>query len=415
VDLGWIGLGKLGLPCALVLASRGGHRVTGYDISRHPRSILHGQEQPPCEEGLEKLLDGDHELSVADSIAEVVEAAEVVFVAVQTPHGPDYGGDRPAPAERRDFEYQFLVSACRQVCAEASRQQKKITMVVVSTVLPGTCDRLVRPLLGDYVSLVYNPFFIAMGTVIRDFCAPEFVLAGSDNPVAAALLMEIYGELHDRPVVVVSIPTAELVKVSYNTFISMKVVFANMIMEICHRTGADCDNVVSVLGYATERVISTRYLRGGMVDGGPCHPRDLIAMSWLSERLDLSCDFMGDLVRAREAQAGWLADVAVEYAELRGLPLTLVGKSYKPETSLTDGSPALLVGSLLSARGRAFGHYGLNDALVTVRSATPRVFLITTQHAEFTSLAWPEGSVVIDPFGYIRDRTGVTVIRVGRK
>jgi UDPglucose 6-dehydrogenase len=415
VDVGWVGLGKLGLACALTLASKGGHSVTGYDISPRPRKILLGQEDPPAEEGLADLLSDAHQLVVAHSTDAVVGAADVVFVAVQTPHDPEYGGDRPAPEERRDFEYQFLVSACREVCAAASRQQKKITMVVVSTVLPGTCDRLIRPLLNEFVTLIYNPFFIAMGTVIRDFCSPEFVLAGADDPADTATLLEVYGKLHDRPVLAVSIPSAELSKVSYNTFISMKVALGNMIMEICHNTGADCDQVVSVLSRATDRVISPRYLHGGMGDGGPCHPRDLIAMSWLAERLDLSCDLMGVLVRAREAQAGWLASLAEDYASLTGLPLTLLGKSYKPESSLTDGSPALLAGSLLSARGRAFGHYGLDDALVRIRSATPRVFLITTRHPEFVSLAWPEGSVVVDPFGYVHDRPGVTVVRVGRK
>jgi len=350
-------------------------------------------------------------VTLADSVAEVVTKADVVFVAVQTPHAPEYGGDKPTPDERRDFEYGFLVEACRAVCSAANTQERDITLVVVSTVLPGTCDRLVRPLLGSHVTLVYNPFFIAMGTTVDDFLNPEFVLAGVDHREDFEPVREVYASVigPKTRVAHMSIASAELTKVAYNTFISAKIVFANTLMEICHSTGADVDDVTDALALAKDRLISPKYLRAGMGDGGACHPRDLIAMSWLAQRLDLSYDLLGELAQAREAQTEWLSELVGRWCEQTGLEPFVVGKSYKPESPLTYGSPAVLLADMLGAD--AWDPYVDHVPLVRGRS----VFVIGTMHPQFRTHEWPAGSVVIDPWGYIPDQAGVTVVRVGRK
>jgi UDPglucose 6-dehydrogenase len=411
MNIGWLGLGKLGLPCALVLAHRG-HQVTGYDVSDHPRKILEGVEPLPQEKDLDVLAALAH-IGLAGSVGDLVVASDVVFVAVQTPHAPAYGGEQPMPPERRDFEYGYLIQAVRDVAAEAERQGKHVTIVVVSTVLPGTFNRHLRSLANRWTTLVYNPFFIAMGTTVDDFNNPEFVLVGADREADWKPLADIYRQVHNRPLRVMSIESAELAKVAYNTFISAKIVFANTLMEVCHKTGADCDAVTEVLAAATRRVCSPAYLSGGMGDGGACHPRDLIAMSWLAQRLDLSTDLMGYLANAREAQTGWLADLVEQWAAQTGLPVVLLGKAYKPESDLTAGSPALLLAGMLRARGLdvAHGDPYSNDLWVPEQA----VFVVGTKHALFGQLEFGSGSVVLDPFGYIPDRPGVTVVRIGRK
>lgn len=410
--LGWIGLGKLGFTSALTFASRG-HQVTGYDISDVPRKILEGVGPLPREAGIERLL-AETPLRIVDSIDSVVAESEVVFVAVQTPHAPEYGGEVLAPESRADFEYGFLTQAVRAVAGSACEQERDITIVVVSTVLPGTFNRFLRPLMNPHVRLVYNPFFIAMGTTINDLLDPEFVLIGVDDPSDVDILFDIYRELHSRPLQVVSVETAELTKVSYNTFISLKILFANMIMEICHKTGADCDSVIDCLSYATDRVISSKYLRGGMGDGGHCHPRDLIAMSWLSQRLELSTDIMGFAVRAREAQTRWLADLIIEWSDLVNLDVVILGLSYKPESDLIGGSPSLLLLRMLESRDIDVTSYDPYIDLYYSLSGKA-LYFIGTKHAQFADISFAHGSVVIDPFGYIPDQSGVTVIRVGRK
>lgn len=417
--VGFCGLGKLGLVCALVLAKHGGHHVIGYDPSSRPGEILRGETPPPQEEGIEALLGAD--LTLACSPAELVATTDgVVFVAVQTPHSPAYGGERPMPEEPRDFEYQHLVQAVRDLCRAAAEQEKPVTLAVVSTCLPGTMNRLIRPLLNRWTTLVYTPAFIAMGTTVADYLNPEFVLLGADDPRHVDPVLDIYATVHDRPAQIMGIESAELTKVAYNVVISTKIVVANALMEICHKTGADCDAVTDALAAATDRVVSAKYMRGGMGDGGHCHPRDLIAMSWLAQRLDLSTDVLGYMARAREAQSGWLADLTQQWAEQTGLDVMILGKAYKPGSDLTGGSPALLLAHQLKERGVDFDHRDPHtdpyfEGMDDVPSPQQRVYVIATRHDAFLDYRFPPGSVVIDPHGYMPDQPGVTTIRVGRK
>ena len=147
-----------------------------------------------------------------------------------------------------------------------------------------------------------------MGTTIRDYLNPEFVLLGVRDPDAANTLEAYYATLVKAKVYRTSIDNAELIKVAYNTFIGMKIVYSNVMMEICQKIPAtDVDQVMQGIKLSTRRLISTAYLDGGMGDGGGCHPRDNIAMSWLARKLDLSYDWFESVMRAREAQATWLA------------------------------------------------------------------------------------------------------------
>jgi UDPglucose 6-dehydrogenase len=338
-------MGKIGLPIALVLEQHGGHTVVGYDSSPQPVEILYGRARPPQEAGLAELI-ASTDIAIAKDPAEVVRRSDgLVLVAVQTPHAPEYGGEVPQPPEPRDFEYGYLVQAVRDVARAAADQRKWTLIVVVSTCLPGTVDRVLRPLLNDFTELVYNPAFIAMGTTVADFLNPEFVLLGTDfsQGHAVARVKELYATLHSRPVVTMSVTSAELTKVAYNVFISMKIVFANMLAELAEGTGADCDDVAGALALATDRVVSPKYLSGGMGDGGHCHPRDLIALDWLSQRLELSANVAGFLADAREQQSRGLAQTVHRWARQTGMAVCLLGKAYKPESDLTGGSPALLL------------------------------------------------------------------------
>lgn len=415
-NVSWIGLGKLGLTCALALEKHGGHQVTGYDPSPRAAQILKGEAPPPEETGIEELLNGSR-LRIVGSPAEAVSATDgIVMLSVQTPHDPRYGGETPIVDEPVDFEYGYLVQAVRDVATAAEQQGKQITLVVISTVLPGTTRAHLAPLCGPNARLVYGPYFIAMSTTVQDFLQPEFILLGSDNPEAIADVADLYRTVHDRPIHAVSIESAELTKVAYNCFISMKIVFANMVMEICHKTGADCDAVADGLALATDRITSPAYMRGGMGDSGACHPRDNQAMSWLASRLDLSADLMGFVSEAREQQSAWLADLVEHWHRMNGLPICLLGKAYKPNVSLTQGSAGLLLADQLRARGLDLEHWDPHvDKSGTFAPEEPGVFVIATRHDAFLDYRFPPGSVAIDPHGYMPDQPGVTTVHVGRK
>lgn len=466
-----IGVGKLGYPVAMAWALA--HDIVGFDLSPAAYEIMRTRKYPHREERAQEMLERTT-FRMVDSYADAVAHADVVFVAVQTPHKPEYEGLNRMPEERADFDYGALVTAVRAVAHEALVQKKRITVVVISTCLPGTCDREVRPLLNEYTGFVYAPMFIAMGTTIADALNPEFVLLGCNDrsSVDLELVRQFFREVHGQlesvtestgsnvfhngewkspqpsqtkrykmiPHAVMSVASAELCKVFYNVFLGQKINMANAAMEIAHKVGANIDDVTDALALATDRVVSPKYMRGGMGDGGGCHPRDQIALSWLAERLDLSHDVFGDMIKARERQTEWLADLAENESREGKLPIVILGKAYKKGTNLTLGSPAILLKNILDERPhlqvnqwdphvdgyeRAFRWFV--DWTDEWREkppkmlGAPRIYIIATDHDEFFDMKFnvrtdTEGqSVVIDPWGKMKDQDGVKVIRVGRR
>jgi UDPglucose 6-dehydrogenase len=408
MNVGFIGLGKLGLPCALAINNKG-HQVWGYDINPQVKEILDTKVLPYREEGSPELLQ-THTINFG-SVQDVVNNSEIIFVPIQTPHDYKYEGCTRIPQERDDFNYAYLKSGIQALSNAIANQSENKVVIIISTVLPGTIEREIKPIIKDNpkFKLCYNPFFIAMGTTLHDFTHPEFVLFGVDDEWAAETAEKLYKTLHDRPFYKTDIVNAELIKVCYNTFIGMKIVFANTVMEICHKTGASVDGVMGGIKLANERLISPKYLNGGMGDGGGCHPRDNIAMSWLAKKLDLSHNFFEDIMAAREDQTEFLADLIMDHDG----PYYILGKTFKEETNLILGSPAILLANILTERDVEYTHYDpfIDEVKPEFKSG---VYFIATKHSEFKNYKFPEGSVVIDVWRYL-DITdeNVKYIKVG--
>ena len=226
MNIGFIGLGKLGLPCALA-AEDAGHKIFGYDINPNVEEILKTKVLPYREEGAQVLLE-KNEINWS-SIAEVVSNSDIIFVPIQTPHDEKYEGVTRLPEERIDFDYTYLKAGMKSLSEEILRQGEDKIVVIISTVLPGTVRREIKPLLNDHVKLCYNPFFIAMGTTIKDFTNPEFILFGVDDENAYNVAKEFYSTLHNKPVYKCTIEESEMIKVTYNTYITMKICLANTV------------------------------------------------------------------------------------------------------------------------------------------------------------------------------------------
>lgn len=393
--IGFIGLGKLGLPCALAMNQKG-HQVWGYDINPNVNDILKTKKIPYKEKGADELLE-NHSINFG-SVKDVVENSDIIFVPIQTPHEYIYEGCTRIPNERDDFNYDILKEGIKTLSNEIENQSNSKIVIIISTVLPGTIEREILPLIknNDKFLLGYNPYFIAMGTTIDDFLNPEFVLFGTNNGTIVETVKEFYSTIHNKPLYVTKIKNAELIKVSYNTFIGMKIVFSNTIMEMCHKIGANVDEVLGGIKLANDRIISTKYLNGGMGDGGGCHPRDNIAMSWLSDKINLSHNFFEDIMEARENQTDFLADIILEHDG----PYYILGKTFKEETNLILGSPAILLGNILKERNVEFTHY---DPFVdeVIPEFERGVYFIATKHSEFKNIDFPKGSTVIDVWRYL--------------
>jgi len=407
--IGFMGLGKLGLPCSLAVEHFGGYSVLAYDPAPGVAEILESRVLPFQEENAQDLLEQTAIRLV--STVELVKKSDLIFIPIQTPHEPRYEGITRLPEERQGFDYTYLRDGISQLSYECARQKRSTILVIISTVLPGTVDKVIRPLLNSYTRLVYNPFFIAMGTCIEDFVHPEFILLGVDDPKTADEVEDFYRGFIDAPVERMSIASAEMTKVSYNTAITSKICIANTIMEMCHRIpGANCDDVTRAMQHATKRVVSPMYMGGGMGDGGGCHPRDNIALSALAQQLGLSYDWYEHLMKCREAQAEWLADMMMSYT----LPKVILGITFKPETDLVTGSPALLIKNLLEEKGATVHTYDPDLPETTDKLPTgAAVFLIGCKKDEFVGWDFPAGSIVIDPHRFIPDQDGVQVIRIG--
>ncbi len=412
MNIGFVGLGKLGLPCALAVDSVSEHKVIGYDVDKKIKDYLDKREIPYREKDSEKYLK-NHNIEFL-SLNEVVKNSEIIFVPIQTPHDPLYDGVTRLPDTRVDFDYKFLIDGVKKISDEIEKIGEERIVVIISTVLPGTIEKQIKPILSKYIKLSYNPFFIAMGTTIDDFLNPEFVLLGIDDTDAAKKLKEFYKTLHDKEVYECTIDEAELIKVSYNTFITMKICLANTVTEMSHKlNNVNTDNVMSALKLANQRLISDKYLNGGMGDGGGCHPRDNIALSWLSREVDLSYDWYENLMISREKHTEWLADLSIDYSKSTGLEIVILGKSFKKETNLINGSPSYLLNSILKEKNYKAEMFDPFIDEEEFSQDSPKVFFIGTNHDVFKEYEFPKGSVVIDPWRIITNDKDIELVSIG--
>lgn len=402
--VGMVGCGKLGLMVALTIESKG-HEVKGYDVNPLIKSYLQDRAIPFQEEQADELL-SKTKMEIV-SLEDLCTWADILFLAPQTPHDPKFDGTHLLPTERRDFDYKHLFSCVMQVDSCLDREK---VCVVISTVLPGTMQTHIIPFISDRFKIVYEPLFIAMGTVYKDFLNPEFVLVGVDEygEGAADTLAEFYKTIHSKPLLKTDIKTAEGIKVFYNTFITAKTVLANFYGEMAERLGMNVDDIYEAICLSTDRLLSPKYLKAGMGDGGGCHPRDNIALSFVSQKIGSSFDLAEAFMLAREKHAEWLARIITgEAASTHTEVIYILGRSFKPETNIESGSPSILVSNILN-------DWRVPHSIVEDMNPTERgVYFIGTQHQRYRDYVFPIGSTVIDPFRYLVKQDGVKLVRIG--
>ena len=327
--IGFIGLGKLGMPCAEAIANKGFH-VAGYDI-KDKRSDL---------------------VEIRNSIEDLCRDRDIIFVATPTPHEQGYDGREPiSDKEPKDFNYDSV----KRVLEKCNRYMDSTqSLVLVSTVLPGTIRRVLAPLVTN-VKLLYNPYLIAMGTVTADLLNPEMIMIGTKKGVyktarKAQQLENFYNQICDNNprIEFGTWEEIESIKIFYNTFISNKIALVNMIQDVAHKLGhTDVDKVTDALAKSTKRIVSSAYMKAGMGDGGSCHPRDNIALRWLAKDLGLGYDLFASIVTARETQAENMAKAILQH----GKAVCFSSDTYKPGTDLVDGSYSLLVQHYVQKHG----------------------------------------------------------------
>ena len=404
--IGFIGIGKLGLDCAEVMAEK--HEVRGYDI--YPRT--------------------SDSVKVCD-IDELVNESEWIFIAVPTPHADGYDGSVPSShMEPRDFGHDAVIDAILKVNTHA-RSSKKV--VLISTVLPGTTRKNFVPLLDPKHQFLYNPYLIAMGSVKWDMVNPEMIMIGTEdgdwNGIAGEL-KDLYDTVmqNDPRYEIGTWDECEAVKIFYNTFISAKVGLVNMVQDFAMKIGnINVDVVTNALARSTMRIMGPKYMTAGMGDAGACHPRDNIALRWLAKEYDIGYDLFDTVMHAREIQARNLALFLVENAKQHGINIVIHGKAYKPDVPYCIGSYSTLVGHYIKEAGfdvKYLDPLADDPADVISELAGPAVILWAHDRKityEYTGdqpetepyCEIPQGSVIVDPWRKLVDMTGLTVVHYG--
>tara|TARA_B100000519_G_C14204000_1_gene419354 strand:+ start:238 stop:1386 length:1149 start_codon:yes stop_codon:yes gene_type:complete len=317
--IGFIGLGKLGMPCSEAIAKKG-FDVAGYDIKFKTSELV----------------------DIRSSIQDLCRDRDIVFVATPTPHEDGYDGREPTShLPVKDFNY----TAVKDVLKECNRHLgTSQTLVLISTVLPGTIRRELSPIVTK-TELLYNPYLIAMGTVSWDIINPEMIMIGSAEGKAGPriqMLADFYNILCDNSprLETGTFEDVEAMKVFFNTFVSTKIALVNMIQDVGQKLkNMDVDKVTQALSKCDQKIMSPAYMKPGMGDGGACHPRDNIALRWLAKELNLGYDIFETVMTAREKQAENMAKEILKH----GNNIHCTSDFYKPGTNQVDGSSSLLL------------------------------------------------------------------------
>lgn len=343
-----VGLGKLGCPMAAVFASKGFH-VIGADSDPEKVKAVRESKAPTYEPGLQDLIGslGDS-LTATTDVAEAVSASNVTFVVVPTPSKPDGG-----------FSNEYVLSACEAI-GQALREKPGFHLVVISsTVTPGTVSGEVLPSLerasskecGVDWGLCYGPQFIALGSVINDLLNPDFLLIGESDQRSGDILESFYRSVcaTSPKVSRMNFVNAELTKIAVNTFVTTKISFANMIARLCEELpGAHTDVVTSALGLDSR--VGPKYLRGAVGYGGPCFPRDNLALSALGRQIGVPALLAEATDKANRTETTALADLIK--GRLRdGGTAGILGLAYKPDTDVVDEAAGVLLAQHLTSEG----------------------------------------------------------------
>jgi UDPglucose 6-dehydrogenase len=428
INVGFVGVGKLGQACAEMVAEV--HNVVGYDIApREPENF-----------------------SMVPTLTQAVQGRDIVFIAVETPHDPQYDGKAPTShLPNKDFDYTVVKNVLREVNAVATPSQ---LIVLISTVLPGTVRNELVPILTN-ARFVYNPYLIAMGTVKWDMVNPEMVMIGTNDGSEtgdARELRKFYDTImQNNPKYVIGTwDEIECVKVFYNTFISAKVSLVNMIQDVAERLGnVNAEIVCDALASSDRRIMGPGYMKPGMGDGGACHPRDNIALRYLAERLDLGYDLFDAVMLSREVQAENMAKKLVELATQSNgskLPIVIVGKAYKPLVPYEAGSSSMLVGHYVKENkcdlyyldeiiGEAPPQEVVEQAAVYLLAHNPKITYgeqldfvkgwyndhrvtgadeaLTVATANGTELKFAPGSIIVDPWRKTPPMEDIKVVHYG--
>lgn len=338
------GLGKLGLPLAACLATK--FEVVGVDVDNEKVALVAGGMSPIKEPKLQDLLENAFEwrsLETAIDGEYAVLKSDISFIVVPTPSNAD-----------GSFSSKFVEDICQQIGLALQNKATFHVVVVVSTVIPFTCERL-KQILEMYsqkkcsvdFGLCYNPSLIALGSVIENLLNPDFVMIGESDPKSGEIVESIHKNMcrNNPKIIRTSLINAEIAKIALNSYITMKISFSNTLGEICEQIPtADVDMVSEILG--SDNRIGHRYLKAGLGYGGPCFPRDNRAFNYFASLVGLDSPLAEATDEVNKLQPNRIVNKARKI--LPNGTVAVLGLAYKPNTDNVEGSQSIKIAEQLA-------------------------------------------------------------------
>jgi UDPglucose 6-dehydrogenase len=344
-NVGVIGLGKLGLPLALVLADAG-FKVQGVDLSESLIDNIQIKNFRSPEPDVEKLLEKNFESISFSTSYEILKDTLIAYVIVPTPSGKNGA-----------FENQFLESAVDNLTKIWAETEQHRTVVIVSTVMPGVTNEVILPIIEknskfpNTISAVYSPEFIALGSVIQNLTNPDMLLVGFQDDEALESHLVVTRRYLKKEVVPLELnfEEAEIVKLLVNTYVTMKISFANFIGEIeANYKTVSARKIAKSVGLDSR--IGNKYLNPGLGYGGPCFPRDNKALQVFATSIGVEANLAAATDEINNRQPANMAKKIKEhYRDLE--TICIAGLSYKMYSNVTEASQGILLANELSRLG----------------------------------------------------------------
>jgi GDP-mannose 6-dehydrogenase len=340
------GLGYVGSVTASCLA-RSGHSVVGMDVNEQKVEMINHAQSPIVEPGLGDLLTEVVEtkrLRATTCHREAVDASDIGLVCVGTPSRPN-----------GQLDVEALIRVGKEIGAALRDRPRPFTLVIRSTVLPGTTEQVLLPAVlaaagleaGEQLDIAVNPEFMREGSSLRDFAEPAMTLVGTSHPETAATLENLYCGVK-APFLHTSIKTAEMAKYVSNAFHALKVCFANEIGDACDALGADPQEVMDIFLRDRKLNVSEAYLRPGFAFGGSCLPKDIRALLWAARFHDVNAPLLSSILPSNESQIRSAIEAVLGTKKRR---IGVVGLAFKSGTDDLRESPVVTLVEALIGKG----------------------------------------------------------------
>jgi len=358
------GIGYVGCVSAACFA-KAGHDVIGVDLNPTKVEIINSGKSPIVETGIEELISAmvaAGRLRATTASGEAIVNSDASLVCVGTPSNAN-----------GSLDLEHVKHVCEEIGAALKDKPGRHTVIIRSTMLPGTIESLVVPTLeessgkqaGRDFGVCINPEFLREGSSLKDFYSPPFTLIGTDEEETSGLVRELYADI-EAPLFVTSLKTAEMVKYACNSFHALKVSFANEIGNICKAVGIDSHEVMKVFSQDRKLNLSPYYLTPGFAFGGSCLPKDLRAINYKAKQLDVEAPVLSAILPSNRLQIERAVNMVLQTGKKR---VGVLGFSFKAGTDDLRESPMVTLIETLIGKGLQLALYDRDVSLAKLFGA----------------------------------------------